>query len=240
MIKAFRDTWELGIHSYLTYLRDRLLLSFDLLSDSGSIFFQIGDENVHRVRSIMEEVFGESNCVATIVVEKTSGASMRHIDQVADYVLWFAKDIQRLKFRSSLVEKSISDFSYEYKHIRRPGGYTDLENRYQEGRSSQDVFAVKPLTSQTNASTTRYDYSFRGATYQSGVRQWTTPIENMQRLEKAGRIEGRAASIGFVRFFDDYKGFLAPMCGLILAPAVLRIRKCMLYRREPRLLSAAH
>jgi adenine-specific DNA-methyltransferase len=110
MIKAFRDTWELGIHSYLTYLRDRLVLARDLLTESGSVFVQIGDENVHRVRSIMEEVFGEANCVASIVVEKTSGASMRNLDQVADHVLWFAKDVSAVKYRPSLAEKAIEDF----------------------------------------------------------------------------------------------------------------------------------
>jgi adenine-specific DNA-methyltransferase len=205
MIKAFRDTWELGIHSYLTYLRDRLVLARDLLHESGSVFVQIGDENVHRVRSIMEELFGESNCVASIVVEKTSGASMRTLDQVADHVLWFAKKLDAVKYRASLAEKSIDEFAYEYKLIRLPGGYTDLNKKYKPGQSSENVFAVKPLTSQTNASTTVYDYEFRGTKYKSGVRQWTTPIENMQRIEKAGRVEERAASIGFVRFFDDYK-----------------------------------
>jgi len=205
MIKAFRDTWELGIHSYLTYLRDRLVLARDLLTESGSVFVQIGDENVHRVRSIMEEVFGEANCVASIVVEKTSGASMRNLDQVADHVLWFAKDISAVKYRPSLAEKAIEDFAYEYKHIRLPGGYTDHRNKYQLGQGSENLFAVKPLTSQTNASTTIYDYEFRGKKYKSGVRQWTTPIENMRRVEKAGRIEERASSIGYVRFFDDYK-----------------------------------
>ncbi|MFG6581306.1 site-specific DNA-methyltransferase [Sulfitobacter sp. 1A13191] len=205
MIKAFRDTWELGIHSYLTYLRDRLMLARELLTESGSVFVQIGDENVHRVRSIMEEVFGEKNCVASIVVEKTSGASMRNLDQVADHVLWFAKDVSAVKYRPSLAEKSIEDFAYEYKHIRLPGGFTDQKNKYQTGQGSKNVFAVKPLTSQTNASTTIYDYEFRRKKYKSGVRQWTTLIENMRRIEKAGRIEDRASSIGFIRFFDDYK-----------------------------------
>src|SRR5687768_16767415 len=91
-VRAFRDTWRDGIHSYLTYLRDRLTVARDLLTESGSIFVQIGDENVHRVRALLDEVFGEQNCIAEIVVEKTSGSGMRFVDRVADFVLWYGKD----------------------------------------------------------------------------------------------------------------------------------------------------
>ena len=98
-VKAFRDTWAKGIHSYLTYLRDRLTVARDLLTESGSVFVQIGDENVHRVRALMDEVFGEENFVSLISVEKTSGSTESYISNVADYILWFAKRKEALKFR---------------------------------------------------------------------------------------------------------------------------------------------
>src|SRR5271165_2611719 len=99
MIKAFRDTWELGVHSYLSYLRDRLLLTRELLSESGSVFVQISDENVHHVREIMDEVLGAANFVSLITVQKTTSASGNTIATVADYLIWYARDINKLKFR---------------------------------------------------------------------------------------------------------------------------------------------
>jgi len=96
---AFRDTWELGIHSYLTYLRDRLLLARELLTERGSVFVQIGDENVHRVSLILDEIFGAENRVATISFATTSGSSASTIPEVADYLLWYAKDKNNVKYR---------------------------------------------------------------------------------------------------------------------------------------------
>src|SRR4051812_19335015 len=98
-VKAFRDTWRDGIHSYLTYLRDRLTVARDLLAESGSIFVQIGDENVHRVRALLDEVFGDENCVAQISVKKTSGATTENLPGTTDFVLWYAKDSDQLKYR---------------------------------------------------------------------------------------------------------------------------------------------
>ena len=102
-VKAFRDTWRDGIHSYLTYLRDRLTVARDLLADSGSIFVQIGDENVHRVRGLMDEVFGEQNCVTEILVKKKGSQKSSLLDPVNDYILWYGKtprDLGKLKFRT--------------------------------------------------------------------------------------------------------------------------------------------
>jgi adenine-specific DNA-methyltransferase len=203
-VKAFRDTWRDGIHSYLTYLRDRLTVARDLLTDSGSIFVQIGDENVHRVRAVMDEVFGERSCIAEIVVEKTSGSSMRFVDRVADFVLWYGKDTERTKYRSAFDVKKFDAYAYEYKFVQDEAGYRHNDLRYQTPADEDRVYAVKPLTSQTNASTTLYDYVFRGKTYKSGKRQWATPIHGLDRVVKANRVEDRASSIGFVRFFHDF------------------------------------
>jgi len=217
MIKAFRDTWELGIHSYLTYLRDRLLVARELLSESGSIFVQIGDENVHLVRNLMDEVYGVDSFVSEIFVEKTSGASMEHIDRVVDVIIWYAKDKKRLKYRQPYLQKQFHQFSYEYKFRTEPDGRRrrltkeEVEN-IERSNDARGVFAVKPLTSQTNATTTRYTFGFRGHVFESGKRQWATPILGMERIAKAGRIEQRASSIGFVRFFSDF--LVAPVTNI--------------------------
>jgi adenine-specific DNA-methyltransferase len=105
-VKAFRDTWRDGIHSYLTYLRDRLTVARDLLDDSGSIFVQIGDENVHRVRALMDEVFGDENFVAQIYFNATSGRQDATIDRLGNYVLWYARDYDRVKYRQIFIDKS--------------------------------------------------------------------------------------------------------------------------------------
>jgi len=98
-VKAFRDTWRDGIHSYLTYLRDRLTISRNLLTESGSIFVQIGDENMHRVRSVMDEIFGEENFVSQISIQKTGGFSQSKIGNITDYILWYAKKADQVKYR---------------------------------------------------------------------------------------------------------------------------------------------
>jgi adenine-specific DNA-methyltransferase len=105
-VKAFRDTWKDGIHSYLTYLRDRLTVARDLLIDSGSIFVQIGDENVHRVRALMDEVFGQDNGVGTIVFRKSGHAEAKYVPQIHDFILWYCRSYERLKFRKLFREKT--------------------------------------------------------------------------------------------------------------------------------------
>lgn len=109
MIKAFRDTWELGIHSYLTYLRDRLVLAKELLSQSGSIFVQISDENVHLVRNLLDEVFGSENFVSQMVYTKTSGFTANTIGSVADYILWYAKNKDSIKVRKLFIDKDFTE-----------------------------------------------------------------------------------------------------------------------------------
>lgn len=106
-VKAFRDTWRDGIHSYLTYLRDRLTVARDLLTDSGSIFVQIGDENVHLIRSVLEEVFGQDNFVSLITVQKTSSQTAEHLAGVSDFIVWFSKKRESLKYRQPYIIKSV-------------------------------------------------------------------------------------------------------------------------------------
>lgn len=110
-VKAFRDTWKLGIHSYLAYLRDRLVVARDLLTETGSIFVQISDENVHLVRSLMDEVFGSENFVRLIFFKTTSGLSQKYLDKCGDYLIWYGKEYENLKYRSLFVDKMIEDSS---------------------------------------------------------------------------------------------------------------------------------
>jgi len=106
-VKAFRDTWRDGIHSYLTYLRDRMTIAHELLTDTGSIFVQIGDENVHRVRALMDEVFDDQNCVALITLEKTSSQTQEYLPPVTDYLIWYAKNKEAMKFRGAWASEGV-------------------------------------------------------------------------------------------------------------------------------------
>lgn len=118
MIKAFRDTWELGIHSYLTYLRDRLLLARELLADSGSIFVQISDENVHRVRLILDEVFGAENFVSLISYSTTSGFSTKTLSRAGDYIIWYSKNPDLIKYRQLFKDKTSGELgASKYREI---------------------------------------------------------------------------------------------------------------------------
>src|SRR6266536_2228691 len=122
-IKAFRDTWENGIASHLTYLRDRLLVARDLLTDSGSIFVQIGDENVHLVRSLLDEVFGAENFVSQIVCRTTTTMAAETMGNVADYVLWYARSLDAVKYRKLYLEKEpSSSVAALYRRVRLPDG----------------------------------------------------------------------------------------------------------------------
>jgi adenine-specific DNA-methyltransferase len=122
-VKAFRDTWRDGIHSYLTYLRDRLTVARDLLTESGSVFVQIGDENVHRVRALLDEVFGDENFVSEIIVLKTAGRSAQYLANVSDIILWFARDLSTLKYRKPLTQKGLEDDNAGvYRWLENPTG----------------------------------------------------------------------------------------------------------------------
>lgn len=123
MVRAYRDTWTLGVHSYLSYLRERLVVARDLLEDSGSIFLQIGDENVHRVRSLLDEVFGSENCITMIAFLKTSSSTSDYISSAADYLLWYAKKRESLKYRPLFLPKSpLSTGAEAYRRVLTPQG----------------------------------------------------------------------------------------------------------------------
>ena len=207
-VKAFRDTWRDGIHSYLTYLRDRLTVARDLLTDSGSIFVQIGDENVHRVRAVMDEVFGPENSVATISYKSSVGMGSRHLDEVATYVLCYARSIGSLKYRALFRELTIG----------KPGAtrYLTIEEEGHERRLSAtaaregyDVKELNPffkqgLTSRTGGDSSRYQIPYRGRSYRPTAGGWRTNETGIQRVLCADRIAVEGSRLAYKRFFGDF------------------------------------
>ncbi|MEI8319137.1 MAG: site-specific DNA-methyltransferase, partial [Planctomycetia bacterium] len=204
-VKAFRDTWRDGIHSYLTYLRDRLTVARDLLTESGSIFVQIGDENVHRVRAVMDEVFGEANYSGQITVVKTAGQSSELIAGTADFVLWYAKQKPSIKFRNPLLPKGFdSDKAGVYRWVRGADGVarplTDAERASGE---KNGVFCLDNLTSQRPPGS--FPVTVNGRVFASGKGYWKTGEIGMAKLLKANRITPASNSLRYVRFMDDFK-----------------------------------
>jgi len=208
MIQAYRDTWELGIHSYLSYLRDRLQLSKELLAASGSIFVQIGDENVHRVAVLLDEVFGAENRVATLTVVKTSGSTSSTVPRIADYILWYAKDSEQLKIRPLFTERTDPGDTYRYVELpdgsRRqmtPSERKDPTTLPDEGRR----YTLGDLTSGEFRPTTTVDYEFKGVIYHPGAnRHWTVPPESLDVLAAMNRLDVAGNTLRYVRFNDDF------------------------------------
>ena len=211
-VKAFRDTWRDGIHSYLTYLRDRLTVARDLLTDSGSIFVQIGDENVHRVRALLDEIFGEANCITTITILKTTSNTTQFLAGVSDSILWYAKSIPTLKYRGLFRGKVFGeDGAAEYTQVLLPSGVkralTMPEKRgevpLEEGSK---IFRLDNLTSQSRSETTFFEYTWEGKTLGPGSGGWKTNITGMHRLAKGGRLRTRQVgnTITYVRFIEDF------------------------------------
>jgi adenine-specific DNA-methyltransferase len=208
-VKAFRDTWRDGIHSYLTYLRDRLTVARDLLTESGSIFVQIGDENVHRVRSVLDEILGEDNFVAQIAAAKTSGlAASGALASGHDYVLHYAKQKSALKYRELFVPKSDeSAGASEYFNVQLADGYRRRMSSAEKDDpallpSDALVFRVDNLTKPGPGA--KYDFVFRGTTFSPKARWWGTTFEGMSRVEKADRLHEGGSTISFVRFLEDF------------------------------------
>ena len=215
MIKAFRDTWELGIHSYLSYLRDRLVLAKELLTQSGSVFVQISDDNVHLVRNLLDEVFGSENFVSQIIYTKTSGATSKTMNSVADYILWYCKDINNLKLRKLYVEQDYEVNSSDYSRIELADGRRltikdwEKENQtkfeYKKRPKGSKIFGLGDLTSQTGSDSIRFPIEFEGKTYTiSGSRGWRTNREGIERLKSLNRIGTKASSIRYVNYWDDF------------------------------------
>ena len=204
-VKAFRDTWRDGIHSYLTYLRDRLTVARDLLADTGSIFVQIGDENVHRVRVVMDEVFGENNFVSEIIFLKTTGKSSGTLGNNVDMLIWFCRDTTNLKFRRLFFERDPED-DYNLRYVQdqklRRRRIRDSEVRELYARGA-DFWRPNPLTSQTPSDSIQFDFVFRDLTYTPGKRGWSTNRAGMSRIMRADRLVASGKTLSYIRYLRD-------------------------------------
>jgi adenine-specific DNA-methyltransferase len=215
-VKAFRDTWRDGIHSYLTYLRDRLTVARDLLTDSGSIFVQIGDENSHRVRTLLDEIFGEDNHCGTVQCQKTTGAgspSVRTVvlASVVDQVLWYSKNHERVKYRQLFSDKILGESgTTQYVNVRDLEAQSDRRLTKDEVRelspdsTSYKVFAADNLTSQSPSSTTQFDFTVDGQVFRPGKGYWKTTERGLVRLRAANRLKPIGNSLMYRRFLDDF------------------------------------
>ncbi|MBH1432070.1 site-specific DNA-methyltransferase [Stenotrophomonas maltophilia] len=207
MIKAFRDTWELGIHSYLTYLRDRLLLAKELLHESGSVFVQISQENLHHVRELLDELFGAGNLVAIIPFVKTSGKGGALLDSVNDYIVWYARSVERIKYRQLFKERSQKSLDQGYTWGEFPNG---LRRRLGKAEIASDGLQVKrlisaPINSQSGGDNSRFVVPLDGRAFlPSKATFWKTNPEGMVRLARANRLLGVGDTLAYARYAHDF------------------------------------
>jgi adenine-specific DNA-methyltransferase len=208
MIKAFRDTWELGIHSYLTYIRDRLLLAHELLNESGSVFVQIGDENQHLVRNILDEVFGKENFFSLITFKKTLPLGSSGLAGISDYLIWYAKDKSKIKYRELFEEKAIGEGTgytwVEEKDGSRRKMTTEEKNNPKLLSETSKVFFTSSLSSSGYTITCMYDFDFEGKTYKCGKKSWRTHPEGMQRLIEEKRIIAPGEQPCYIQYHNDF------------------------------------
>jgi adenine-specific DNA-methyltransferase len=215
-IKAFRDTWELGIHSYLAYLRDRFVVARDLLTETGSILVQMGVENVHLVRSVLDEVFGSENALTTILMRKSGWAEAEVLPQVHDFILWYSKDRERLKYRQLYSDKRIEDagdVSGAWAEDEATSRARPLASEEREDArripAGWRLFFHDNLTSTGPSATSSSSFDYEGRMYWPGVgqrtdRHWKTVPDGLKRLARAGRLLRVGDSLRQRRYFGDF------------------------------------
>ena len=249
MVQAYRDTWELGIHSWLTYMRERLLLTRELLNDSGSCFVQISDENVHLVRCVMDEIFGRENFVSEINYQTTGSTESKLLGTIGDYVIWYAKDIARIKFNKLYLGKELGEFGVgQYTWLEKEdgkrencGNYAKLKEELADGCR---VFRPSPLTSLRPASGNDVrEYTFNGETYTPGKGTFKTDLQGLKNLEKSGRLVVVGNKLNYVRYFDDFPAYPisnmwsdtggASQKSYVVQTATKVIQRCMLMTTNP-------
>jgi adenine-specific DNA-methyltransferase len=209
MVQAYRDTWELGVHSYLTYLRDRLLLARDLLSARGSIFVQIGDENLHHVRELMDEVFGDENFVAIVTYAKTTSTTGDELSVVNDYILWYVRDHnQNPKIKKLYLAKRPGEVGGTgYTKVLLPDGNLEPLSKYEDGELpiGAKICATDNLTSSKPPGD--FPIEFAGRTWRPTKGYWKTGEDGMKRLIAAKRVAAGKKTLSYVRLLDDFPFF---------------------------------
>ncbi len=209
-VKAFRDTWRDGIHSYLTYLRDRLTVARDLLTESGSIFVQIGDENVHRVRALMDEVFGDENFVSLITYRTSSGTTQQNsVKRISDYIIWYCRDIDQVKFRRLLEEKSVDTSMYNQLELE-PGTRRTMTPSERRDPSTCPAKS-RPYQKLPVHSMASGDHEprkvFRTVWRIPPTSHWRYAPDGFARLVKASRIQPDRTALRAIYYHDDYPAF---------------------------------
>ncbi|MGV3710390.1 MAG: site-specific DNA-methyltransferase [Gemmatimonas sp.] len=254
-VKAFRDTWRDGIHSYLTYLRDRLVVARDLLTESGSIFVQIGDENVHRVRAVLDEVFGEANFCSLITFQKTAAVSSPEartnvIGSLGDYILWYAKSITEVKYRQPYLRKGVSEGAGSaYRSIvdvrgnKRTLSEDELENPSLIPEGDR-VFQATALQSPGYSEALSKPIQFEGASFAPNSNaHWKTTLKGLDRLRVSNRLHRSGNTLRYVRFIDDFAvsslgNFWTDLMGSQQMTYVVQtntrvVERCMLMASDP-------
>lgn len=220
VVKAFRDTWINGIHSYLAYIRDRIVLARDLLNESGSIFFQIGEENSHLIRSVLDEVFGTSNYITTIVFNKTAGSTAEFVPGVYDTIIWYAKDRRSLKFRQLFRLKDVGGHGASaYGRAQLPSGRVRSLTKSHKSHPNTiprdwRIFRIDNLTSQSvgrekgEGAASWFGVEFEGREFKPGSKvRWKTNETGMQRLKRSCRLSATRTGLYYVRYIDDFRAF---------------------------------
>ena len=206
MVKAYRDTWVLGVHSYLTYLRDRFSMARELLAETGSIFVQISDENLHRVRCIMDEVFGPDQFRALIPYRTTTGKASSELDVTCDFIIWYSRSDRRRA--NSLFVRRGPEEDENLRHIEWSNGsrisIRDITRLRTEMDRGAKVWRPNPITSQTPSDSTVFEVDFQNKKYIPGKGGWKTNRDGMRRLFLSERLCASGATLGFVRYLDDF------------------------------------
>jgi len=255
MIKAFRDTWELGIHSYLTYLRDRLLLAKELLHESGSVFVQISDENLHHVREMLDELFGTENFIALITVQKTTSSTNPHLSGVADYLVWYGKEKTRTKYRELYRMKVVGGAGAEhYKLAQLPSGRR-LSVAQLENSETHPVDDLRRLTAADlqSAAVGRdkgegaacwFPVEHQGIAYLPNEKnRWKTNEDGIRRTVRSNRVIGQASALRYARFLDDFAAYAlhnvwddtggAPDRRYVVETNARVVERCLLMTTDP-------
>jgi adenine-specific DNA-methyltransferase len=209
MVQAYRDTWEIGLHSYLTCMRDRLLLCRELLASSGSVFVQISDDNLHHVREVMDEVLGEENLLAVIPFrKKTMPLGAKHIEQMSDFIYWYAKDRENTRWRRLFVRESAAPDNdwcwYESPDKSRHRMTKDQVRNPSLLPDGARIYRLKSLEPSGTNESGQFDYTFEGEVYKPPRGGWGTGPESLDALAKARRIQPKGELLNYVLFFDDY------------------------------------
>lgn len=244
MVKAYRDIWHIGVHSYLAYLRDRLIIGKDLLTNSGSIFVQIGDENLQRVAVLLDEVFGSDNFMSVIPFRVKSPLGVQFLGRSTDFLIWYCKSKEHLKYRQLYVPKVAAEQT-EFSTVEKPSGARNsLSQSNRQVDDADRLLTAQNLASSGYTQSCTFDFDFQGKRYDSPRgKSWKTNAIGMERLAKSNRLIGLATSLRFAYYVDDFPvkeisnlwddTFAAPNKQYVVQTDTGVIARCILMTSDP-------